>query len=363
MAIGLFRGEYNVKRTIRSARSARSARSVMFVVGLMFALALAGLPALQASVLAQSTPAASPATGSGGISGAADWLVSQQAADGSFVGFSGKADAGTTVDAIMALVAAKEAGVDVGSSIDSAVGYLASGDISLVYVQTGVGQAAKLALGLIAAGQDPNDFANVSPLLILEHGLNADTGFYGTGLYDTALTMLAFSATGKEIPASVFAVLATSQADNGGWAYDGTTEAANADSNTTSMIVQALVASGQGDSELVAGGITYLKSTLVTGGAAFNIAPGAGADANSTALVVQGLLAAGEDATVQLEDLAAFQNADGSLYFNAETPGPNLLATVQAVPALAKLVFPIVPGAIDAATPVAISPHAYAHAA
>ncbi len=342
----------------------RTVRSVMLVAGFMFAMAIAGLPVMQAGVVAQttSTPAGSPVTGSSRIAaaaaGAAGWLVSQQADDGSFAGFSGKADAGTTVDAILALVAARDAGVDVGSSIDDAVGYLASGDIALVYTQTGVGQAAKLALGLIATGQNPDDFAKVSPLLILEHGLNADTGFYGTGLYDTALTMLAFTATGKEIPASVFDVLASSQADNGGWAYDGTPDAANADSNTTSMVVQALVASGHGDSELVAGGVTYLKATIVDGGAAFNVAPGAAADANSTALVVQGLLAVGEDATPLLAALESFQNADGSLYFNAETPGPNLLATVQAIPAWAKVVFPIVPEAIDVATPVAIFPHA-----
>jgi len=353
--VGIFKGEHDVKRTVRS---------VMLVAGFMFAMAIAGLPVMQAGVVAQttSTPAGSPVTGSSRIAaaaaGAAGWLVSQQADDGSFAGFSGKADAGTTVDAILALVAARDAGVDVGSSIDDAVGYLASGDIALVYTQTGVGQAAKLALGLIATGQNPDDFAKVSPLLILEHGLNADTGFYGTGLYDTALTMLAFTATGKEIPASVFDVLASSQADNGGWAYDGTPDAANADSNTTSMVVQALVASGHGDSELVAGGVTYLKATIVDGGAAFNVAPGAAADANSTALVVQGLLAVGEDATPLLAALESFQNADGSLYFNAETPGPNLLATVQAIPAWAKVVFPIVPEAIDVATPVAIFPHA-----
>lgn len=357
--VGIFKGEHDVKRTVRS---------VMLVAGFMFAMAIAGLPVMQAGVVAQttSTPAGSPVTGSSGIAaaaaGAADraagWLVSRQADDGSFAGFSGKADAGTTVDAILALVAARDAGVDVGSSIDDAVGYLASGDIALVYTQTGVGQAAKLALGLIATGQNPDDFAKVSPLLILEHGLNADTGFYGTGLYDTALTMLAFTATGKEIPASVFDVLASRQADNGGWAYDGTPDAANADSNTTSMVVQALVASGHGESELVAGGVMYLRATIVDGGGAFNVAPGAAADANSTALVAQGLLAIGEVVTPLLAALEDFQNADGSLYFNAETPGPNLLATVQAIPALAKVVFPIVPEAIDVATPVAIFPHA-----
>lgn len=347
------KGNLYVKRTTRLA--ALFFFILVMTMSILLAIQSAAAAAAQATSTPVTSPMASPVAGASGIEGAATWLISQQAKDGSFLGFSGKADAGTTVDAIMTLTAAKEAGVDVGSSIENAVAYLASGDVALVYTQTGVGQSAKLALGLIAAGQSTNDFAHVSPLLILEHGLNADTGLYGTGLYDTALTMLAFAASGKEVPATVLDALKATQAENGGWAFDGSTDAANADSNTTSMVVQALVASGHGDSELVTGGVKYLKSTIADGGARYNLALGATPDANSTALVAQGLLAAGEDATPLLHALAAFQNADGSFFYNAATPGANLLATIQAIPALAEVVFPIVPGANDA-TPVALFP-------
>jgi len=341
----------------------RTTRLAALFFGLVIASIIAIMPAMQSGAAAAAetaaTPIASPMTspvaGATGIEGAVKWLIFQQAKDGSFLGFTGEADAGTTVDAIMALAAAKHAGVDVGSSIENAVAYLASGDVALVYTQTGVGQSAKLALGLIAAGQSADDFAHVSPLLILEHGLNADTRLYGTGLYDTALTMLAFAADGKGVPATVLDALKATQAENGGWAFDGSTEAANVDSNTTSMVVQALVASGHADSELVTGGARYLKSTIADGGARYNLAPDTAPDANSTALVAQGLLATGENATPLLHALAAFQNADGSFFYNAATPGANLMATIQAIPALAEAVFPIVPGAIDA-TPVALFP-------
>lgn len=341
----------------------QTTRSAAWFFGLAVTLMMAILPVMQsgAATAAQSSstptasPVASPVAGATGIEGAAKWLISQQAEDGSFPGFSGNADAGTTVDAIVALAAAKEAGVDVGSSIDNGVAYLASGDVALVYTQTGVGQAAKLALGLIAAGQNPDDFANVSPLLILEHGLNADTGLYGTGLYDTALTMLALAADGKAVPATVLDALKATQAENGGWAFDGSTDAANADSNTTSMVVQALLASGNADSELIAGGVEYLKSTIAGAGATYNLAAEARPDANSTALVAQGLLAAGDEALLLIQALASFQNADGSFFYNAATPGANLMATIQAIPALAEIAFPIVPGAAEA-TQVALSP-------
>ena len=338
----------------------RTNRSAAWFFGLVIALMMATMPIMQSSVAAASaaqsaSPVASPTTGATGIEGAAKWLISQQAEDGSFLGFSGKADAGTTVDVIVALAAAKHAGVDVGSSIENAVAYLASGDVALVYTQTGVGQAAKLALGLIAAGKNPEDFANVSPVLILEHGLNADTGFYGNGPYDTALTMLAFAADGREVPAAARQVLKATQAENGGWAFDGSTDAANADSNTTAMVVQAMVASGKPHSNLVAGGVQYLKSTISDGGATYDLKADAIPDANSTALVAQGLLAAGEDATSLLQALSSFQNSDGSFFYNAATPGANVLATIQAIPAQAGIAFPIVPSATEA-TPVALFP-------
>ncbi len=336
----------------------RTNRSVPLFFGVVIALMMAILPTMQLGAVASTpiaSPGASPVAGATGIEGAAKWLISQQAEDGSFLGFSGEADAGTTVDAIMALAAAKHAGVDVGSSIDNGIAYLASGDVALVYTQTGVGQAAKLALVLIATGQNPDDFANVSPLLILEHGFNADTGLYGTGVYDTALTMLAFAADGREVPAAARQGLKATQAENGGWAFDGSTDAANADSNTTSMVVQAMVASGKPNSNLVVGGVEYLKSTIGDDGATYNLAADAAPDANSTALAAQGLIAAGEDATSLLQALASFQNEDGSFSYNAATPGANLLATIQAIPALAEMAFPIAPDAVEA-TPVALFP-------
>src|SRR5699024_997904 len=104
-------------------------------------------------------------------------------------------------------------------------------------------------LALIATDQDPADFAKTGPMLIVEHGLHKDTGIYGEGLYDHAYAMLALAANGEEIPQRALDVLSETQADNGGWAFDGSTEDENADSNTTAMIVQALVASGNEDHE------------------------------------------------------------------------------------------------------------------
>lgn len=109
-----------------------------------------------ASIAAQNaTPAASPIAtpvAGPGLQAAVDWLVGQQQEDGSWLGFSGEADAGTTVDAIIALGAAREADIDVDAPLAIALEWLGGESVAADYANAGTGQAAKLLLALIAAG-------------------------------------------------------------------------------------------------------------------------------------------------------------------------------------------------------------------
>ncbi|HEV2072057.1 MAG TPA: prenyltransferase/squalene oxidase repeat-containing protein [Thermomicrobiales bacterium] len=298
----------------------------------------------------EATPSASPAAGGGDLASATAWLIDQQREDGAFAGFSGEPDPGTTVDAITALVAADHAGVNTGTSIPEALAYLEGGDVALVYGQTGVGQAAKLALALLAAGRDPRDFAMTNPVSIVEAGQNDETGVYGSGLYDHAYAMMALAATGSEVPASALDALAATQAENGGWSFDGSTDPAMVDSNTTSMVVQAMVATGNADHEVMAPALEFLESTITDDGAAY--APGAEADANSTALVLQAMLATGGETAGLEAALATFQTDSGAYFYQAADRAENLFSTVQAIPAAAGAVLPILPE--GDATPIAI---------
>jgi len=279
--------------------------------------------------------------GEANLQGAVDWLVSQQGDGGAFVGFTGESDPGVTIDAIIALAAAERAGVDTGTAIDDAVEYLASEDVALVYAQSGVGQAAKLSLGLAAAGEDPADFAGVQPLTLVENGQDDETGIYGAGVYDHGLAMLALAAGGLEIPQTAIDALTETQAPNGGWGFDGVPDDAAVDSNTTALVIQALVATGNGDSDLVTSGLDYLASTVTDDGVAFDAQPGSVADSNSTALAAQAYLAGGEDAAALLQALAGFQNANGAFFYNADDTSDNLFSTVQAIPALAEMALPV----------------------
>lgn len=290
---------------------------------------------------------------------ATEWLMSQQDESGGFPGFDGEPEVSITVDAMIALVAAQLNGVDTGSSIEDAVAFIEAGDGALVYAQTGPGQAAKLVLGAAAYGGDPHDVAGVDPLSLVESGPSPDTGFYGAGVYDHALALLALGATGTAVPDSAITVLIDSQAPGGGWAFDGATTEGAADSNTTALVIMALVATGHGDSPMIGDGLAYLHTTLVgDSGATFQPARDAVADSNSTALVLQAVIAAGDDPASQEwgnlpAALASFQNDSGAFFYNETDPANNIFSTVQAIPAVAGYAQPVMPEDDIPTTPVA----------
>lgn len=311
---------------------------------------------LAAGVSAQgATPAASDAS----LERATLWLMSQQTVEGGFAGLDGTPDPSITLDAITALVAAGQQGVNTNLAVDGAMAWLASTDRTLVFAQSGQGQAAKLVLGAVAAGADPRDIGGVDPLALIEAGPSADTGYYGRGVFDHALCLLALAATGSDVPDEAITALESSQTPEGGWAFDGTATEGAADSNTTSLVVQALVALGRADSPLVADAMSFLLTAIVgESGATFQ--PGAGfpADSSSTAMVMQAVIAVGDDPSSDAwgnlsAALATYQNASGAFHYSPDDQSDNLFATVQVIPALAGATMPVTPGA-TAATPVAV---------
>jgi hypothetical protein len=281
---------------------------------------------------------------------AVEWLVGQQLDDGGFPGFTGEPDAGTTTDAVIALAAARAAGIEV--DLSSAIAFLE--EEALVYAQQGPGSAAKLTLAITAAGRDPHNFNAVDPLAIVSK--QANQGLIGGGIYDHALGILALAGSGEAVPDAAIEVLPPAQNEDGSWAFDGSLGENAGDSNTTALVVQALVAAGEGESEMVSRGVEYLAG-LQTEEGGYPYQPEGPADANSTSLTVQALIAAGYDMTGAevsggLEALVAFQNKSGALRWLDDQPEDNLFATLQAIPALVGQPLPV-PATVPIATPVA----------
>lgn len=330
-----------------------TSRSTTLRVCRVFVVALVAMMALL-SPLWTSAHNATPSAESS-LTSAVEWLISQQADDGGFLGFSGTSDPGVTADAVLALAAAKNAGVDV--DLSSMIVYLQEN--ALVYAQTGPGQAAKLVLAISAAGGDPTDFQGVNPLSLVEASSLSESGIIGFGSFDHALGILSLVASGNDVPETAIAALQRTQIEDGSWSFDGGTATGTGDTNTTALVVQALAAAGMSDDPMVDEALDYLKSTQVESGA-FPFQPGSAptGDANSTAVVVQAILAIGADpASDEWNDalgaLAAFQNPSGAFRYTDEQPDDNLFATLQSIPALAGKPYPIQTVTDAAATPIA----------
>ncbi len=277
----------------------------------------------------------------GAVDQALTWLKSQQNADGGFSnGFSPESNLAATAEVVIALVAG---GQDAGELRSSA----GASPLDYLYQQVqagqveGVGITAKVVLALVAAGVDPTSFAGRDLIGQIEADYDSDSGSYGGSIFDQALVVLALVNAGQAVPEGAADYLMAHQTTDGAWNFMGDTAALTGDTNTTALVVQALVATGYQNETGRA--MDYLRRVQnADAGWPYQnpSAYGTETDANSTALVLQAIYALGQtpgdwyvDGSDPLGALLSLQNASGSFSYQASFPGDNLLATVQAIPA------------------------------
>ena len=310
---------------------------------LISVVVLAGCLAWPAAAAAQAPADA--------LQAAAAWLRIQQQDDGGFSnGFVAGSDPATTADAVLAIVAAGEDPsvwiVGGSNPMDSLRGAVSSGSVA------GPGAFAKVTMAAVASGADPRSFGGVDLTGKILEGYSSDTGLFGGGPYDSALAIQALSAAGEPVPEGAIAGLLATRLADGTFSFNGDQTVGAGDSNTTAVAVVALVAAGAGDE--IAPSLAYFRSAQNEDGGWTYQKPsafGEATDANSTALVIQALAAAGEDLAAwedPAQALLALQVSSGAFIYNAANSSENLLATVQALPALA-LVIPA--GAASGGTP------------
>ncbi|MGD1992749.1 MAG: terpene cyclase/mutase family protein [Anaerolineae bacterium] len=297
---------------------------------------------------------ADPASAQDPVETGLAYLSDQQQPDGGFTnGFSEGSDLGTTTDVILAIAAAEEdvtayTSAEGNSPLDYLATQLSQGTIELL------GSKAKVALTLSAVGQDPASFAGQDLLADLEATYDPATGSYGGSIFDQALVILALNSSGQAAPEAAVTYLVEHQADNGGWALFGEPEGDKADTNTTALVIQALVAAGH--EEPIAAALDYYHQVQNDDGGFPYQNPseyGTDTDANSTAYVLQALNAAGESlddwapaGTTPAQALEAMYDAEsGGFLWQVAVPGANVLATAQAIPALEGYSFVSLPDA------------------
>jgi len=311
---------------------------------------------------------AAPALAAVDFQAALDYLAAQQNADGGYgSGFSPESTVGSTADAVHAIVAAAGDFASFDQGGNTPLTYLA-GNAAAV---DNAGDLAKMIMALVAAGENPRTFGGVDSVARLE-GM-ADAG----GLFITAndtffshiLAVLAMASVQRPLPDGAVAAIVDAQQEGGAWSWDGTA-GTDADTNTTAFAVQALIAAGEpADGQAITLALDYYRSIQNADGGWPYQSPssfGTDTDANSTAVTIQALIAAGQDPAAWTTDeggdpvstLDAFQNESGAFAWQAAVPDDNLLATVQALPALAGQAFPLATMQVGeaAAAPAASAP-------
>ncbi|MEP6775346.1 MAG: prenyltransferase/squalene oxidase repeat-containing protein [Chloroflexota bacterium] len=304
-------------------------------------LALAWLAAMLTLVYvaggALAAPSASPYGDS--ASTALKWIATQQSPDGSFAGFG----AGSTVDAVLSIVAA-------GGHADS----FAHGYNAVTFLQDNAGAIAKTAGGagkllvaVSALGQSGKSFGGVDLVGAINatYGISA-TGRYGPDALGHAFAILGLHSAGEAVPADAVAQLESLQTSDGGWAFTGDTAPGAADTNTTAVAVQALIAAGATGSTLDKGTAYLASQQNDDGGWPYQKGGqfGSESDVNSTSYVVQAMLAVKNAALVEAGQsyIVSLQNPSGAFPYQKSQPDDNPGATYQAIAALlgATLVVP-----------------------
>ena len=318
----------------------------------------------------------------------ASWLGAQFT--GKEIETGGAPDPSSTVQAVLAFAAA---GVG-GKKAHAGLAWLKKNLESYVS-PGGVDDAGSLSYVILAAqalGVDPTQFGGKKPTNNLINRLEAtqrttgsDAGLFGSqdptydGAFRQGLSLAALANQG--IPSSDPTMhagirwLKDQQCRDGGWqAYrsDTTTPCpapntstfAGPDTNSTALAVMGLVAAGATFPHDPTA--FFVSAQNSDGGFEFvgTSSPGS-SDPDSTGEVIQALVALGDinkseftqSGGTPLTALASFQlgcsagAADDGAYFFPGDDVPDLLATLQAVPAAAEVAFPIKPRTIKSSLP------------
>ncbi|MDO5535442.1 MAG: S-layer homology domain-containing protein [Propionibacteriaceae bacterium] len=282
-------------------------------IGLVAATALliSGSPAVAAA------PQASPLA----PNRAAHWLTTQQGEDGSYQASGMDA----TVDATLALTAATTPALQ--ESIDAGVAHIKKSVTQPIKVT----DAAKLAVLADALGSDAQKLFGVDAAATMTEAVNRDGSIDGsTGAFADAWVFLGIERSGNSVNDITCNHLALQQdATTGAFGYEWPEGTFNPDLDTTGMALMALASC---ESALAKTATTKASAWLAAQQKDDGSFPNDYSPVNTTALAMMGLDAAGADTGKAGAWLAAQQGTDGGLVYDGES---NLLATVQALPALA----------------------------
>ena len=310
---------------------------------------------------------------------AGQWLAKQLTAQG-FIPQAADPNApnlSATAQAVIALAAAG------APQYSNALDYL-GGHVEEFVVSSGnddPGALSYLIMDAVIGGQDPTNFGTTRTDLVARlQATKQANGLFGAndpsfdGAFRQGLSLMALKAIGLT-DATATDWLAGQQCADGLWTAfraDTTTPCpavdpstfTGPDTNSTALAVLGLHAQGR-TTPATDGANALLNVRSAGGGWGFLARSDQPTDANSTGLVLTALLAAtgspdqqGKAAVLALQaDCSASNSADvGGISFQDVSSGPDVLATVQATPALADAVLPVGKAPVTAADAACAAP-------
>lgn len=291
---------------------------------------------------AQSATAAVAAKDKEAIEKAVAWLSTNVAAS--------RASGGELTDLVVAFAAAKKAGIAIPLIEGQAATTFFADKLALkapAYSVESAGSTAKLGLAAVAAGLNPCSFGGVNVVgkLDITYLGASGPGIYGVKTsFNQALSMLAIKAAGAKIPQSAARALIAGQAKFG-WGYHLKPKLA-ADVESTSLAIEALMAErktvGSAKNVRLKRAWRFIAYQRNRDG---GFGPGGKGDktqANTTAYALRAADALGKSALRAKAQLRSLQGGDGGFNSSEAEAGSRVMATIEAIPALAGLHHPVV---------------------
>jgi len=274
------------------------------------------------------------------VKSAASFLLSRQNADGGFGSSTGE-ESGLipTCEAIMAMTALNEnlSYQKQGNPLH----YLLANHALLANLSNVEAQTGRFTVALAAAGVDPHNASGRDYAAILK-SYSKPTGGIGKENYiwDDAWAIMGLAAAGESHSGPVSKAaqyLKGTQTSSGGWSWNGAPK--GEDSDTTSIIICALMAAGENSSsEAIQNGLNYLRSEQNEDGGFSSL----GSNAATDGWAILAIRAAGQNprewkigSADPVIHLLSLQGKDGSFWWKKDAQGMTFEWTANGILALA----------------------------
>ena len=263
------------------------------------AASLALATTLALTGMSTAAPAhAEPVTDPG--SAAAGFLAGQITSHGGYLPapYGGGADLGLTMDAVLALAAAGSS----GEVADDATDHIAANLTDYVSYEDAwfLGATAKALLVAVVQDRDPSSFGGHDLLAQVrsmegESGRFSDSGPYGdsSNMFGQAFALLGLKRAGVNPSTAAVNWTEAQQCDDGGFPTFPGGATCSSDPDSTAIVIQALHATGRGDSSATTRAVDYLAGRQLADGSFGGGQWTPAANTNTTGLVASALRLSG----------------------------------------------------------------------